>query len=200
MYSKANVHAMFTKKGIHAHIRPLAARLRAPVLPLLACALSGLLLSPIGEARAQSTLGPNAPTVLNEEARAPTAIGVTSAPWQAHFGEYAADVLRTAEPEARKETMQNLIAIAVPPTSSGIDLSATLPQFLEVVEHSPNEESRLLAVQALRVIGTDHARAPRYRRAMEQLYRIAREESSDKVRHAAASVLHDFYGGEEETQ
>jgi hypothetical protein len=190
---------MFTKEETHAHIRPLAARLFAPVLPLLAYALAGLLLSPIGEAQAQSTLEPNAPAVL-EEARAPTVIGVASAPWQAHFGEYAANVLRTAGPEAKQETMQNLIAIAVPPTGSGIDLSATLPQFLEVIEHSPREESRLMAVQALQVIGTDHARSRRYRRAMEELYRIVQKESSDRVRRAAASALHNFYGENAETQ
>ncbi len=191
---------MFTKKGTNAHIRSLAARFLAPVLPLLACALAGLLLRPAGTAQAQSTLEPNAPKVLNEEGRAPTAIGVTSGPWRAHFGEYAAEVLRTAGPEARKEAMHNLIAIAVPPTGRPIDLSATLPQLLEVVEHSSSEESRLMAVQALQVIGTDHARASRYRRAMEELYRIAQEEPSDRVRDAAASVLHDFYGGEAEAQ
>jgi hypothetical protein len=166
----------------------------------LACGLAALLLSPVGAVQAQSTLGPNAPTVPSEEARAPTAIGVASGPWQAHFGEYAAEVLRAAEPEARTEALQNLIAIAVTPTGDGVDLSAALPQLLAVVEHSRGEEVRLMALQALRVVGTDHARTPQYRRAMEALYQIAQKTSSDPVRRAAAGVLASFYGTEAEAR
>lgn len=191
---------MFTQASANVHIRYFINRLFAPILPLLVCALAGLVLGPAGTAQAQNDIQPNMPKVIVEGAPTPATnlIGVTTAPWRAHFGEHAADVLRTADPQAKQEVMRDLITVTT--NSSSIDLSAALPQLLEVVEHSPSEDSRLMAVQALAVIGTDHSREPRYGKTMEELYRIAQEESSEKVRRAAADVLLNHYGDEEEKQ
>jgi hypothetical protein len=51
-----------------------------------------------------------------------------------------------------------------------------------------------MAIQALRKIGTDHASTSVYREALHRLYRIAQDDASERVRRAAAEVLHAFFG------
>lgn len=189
---------MFTQASTNAHIRHFTARLVAPILPLLVCGLVGLVLGPPETARAQTDVKPNMPKVVVENAPTPTGntFNITSAPWRAHFGEHAADVLSEADPEAEQAAMRDLIEVATYGEGE-VDLTATLPELLEVAEHSASEVSRLMAMEAVASIGTKHSQEPRYREAMEKLYRIAQEESSDRVRRAATGVLLDFYGDEE---
>lgn len=196
-HSKAKVNAMFTKKRANPDIRYFVARLIAPILPILVCGLMGIVLSPTGTAQAQNAVQPDIPRVIVEGAPSPTTnlVGVTTAPWRSHFGEHAADVLRASGPQAKQEAMQDLIAVTA--NGSKIDLTGTLSELLEVVEHGASEESRLMALQTLHVIGIEHSDEGDYRETMRKLYRIAQEESSERVRGAAADLLSDYYGTED---
>lgn len=189
---------MFTQTSASAHIRYFIARLVAPSLPVLVCALMVLVLCPHGTAQAQNAGQTAMQKVFVEGVPTPATnvIGVTTAPWRAHFGEHAAKVLRRADPETKREAMCDLIALTM--NSNSIDLTATLPQLLSIAEHGTSELSRLVAVEALQEIGTEHSQEPRYRKAMEKLSRIAQEESSNRVRRGANDLLLDFYGDEEE--
>ncbi len=190
---------MFTLVSAHVHIRDFTNHLRALLLPVLAYSLlAGLTLGAVETAQAQPDTESNMPKVVDENATTPVnnAFEVTSALWRVHFGDYAADVLRGAGPDAKREVMLDLIVVARN-DNGRTDLSATLSPLLEIVKNGASSEHRLLALQAIHLIGTEHSMASRYRRAMEKLYRIAHEISSDNVRRGAADVLMDYYGGKE---
>lgn len=193
---------MFTQASFNAHIRHFANRLSVPLLPLLACTLLvGLALGPVETARAQTDVEPTMPKVVFEDAPKPGTyvFGITSAPWRTHFGEYAAEVLQGADPEAQLAALQDLIVLASSSEGS-IDLSETLTPLVQLVDQGISKDHSLMALQALHVIGTEHSIEPRYRQAMEKLYRTEHEDFSGEVRQAAAGVLVDFYGTGEQEQ
>jgi hypothetical protein len=55
-----------------------------------------------------------------------------------------------------------------------------------------------MALQALYLIGTEHSSEAEYRRAMEKLYQIAREEPEGQVRSSAVATLIGFYGSKKD--
>lgn len=186
---------MFTQTSDNAPIRYFTARLVAPILPLLVCALMGLVLGSTETAQAQTDVEPTMPKVVVEEApSAPTkALGIENAVWRAHFGEQAAELLGQHGQKVKETAMRNLITVATT-GEAGIDLSAALPPLLQIAKRGATEERRLMALQAIQAIGTEHSPESLYRRAMEQIYRAKQEESSEDVRRAATDVLLDFYG------
>ena len=196
---KAKVNVMFAQAKIHAHIRALTTYLNTLRLPLLAVALlAGGVFGPAGTAWAQVDDEPAISKVVFEKAPVSSADGlrVTNAPWRTHFGEHAAMVLRESNSSAKKVAMRDLIVLA---NGRGeMDLSATLPPLLRIVEVGPSTVHRLMALQALYLIGTEHSSESEYRRAMEKLYQIAREEPRGQVRSSAVATLIGFYGSKKD--
>ena len=190
---------MFAQAKIRTHIRALTHQLRDLRIPLLAVALLvGGALGPAGTVRGQADEEVVAQKVVFENAPASPADGlrVTNAPWRTYFGEHAATVLRESNSTAKKTAMRDLIILA---SGRGeVDLSATLPPLLEIVEQGPSKVHRLMALQALYVIGTENSSEPQYRQAMEDLYQIAQEEPRSQVRSSAVATLIAFYGTKKE--
>lgn len=154
-------------------------------------------MGPAGTAWAQSGDPPAVPTVVVESASSADALSVTSAPWRMHFGTHAARVLRESNPRTREAALKDLIVLAG--TDRGtVDLSATLMPLLEIVEEGTRTEHRLMALQALSVIGVEHSSERAYGRAMAQLYEIAKTEPKNRVRHSAAATLVEFFGSSED--
>lgn len=140
-------------------------------------------------ARAQTDVVPPTPNTTVEGSG--NALDITSTIWRAHFGAQAAWVLRNESPSAADELIHGLIVVATTDQNE-IDLSHAVFPLLQVVETSSNEARRLMALQALNTIGTEHASSRLYHRAMERLYDTAQEERSERVRRAAADVLNTY--------
>lgn len=193
------MNAMFTQAKTHTLIRSFTNHRSAILFPLLACALLvGLVSGPVKTAQAQTDVRPTAPKLDVENPPAPgvNRFGITSAPWRAHFGGHAADVLRTADPESKKEAMRDLIAVAAR-SDGNIDLSDTLSPLVRIFEEGISEDHSLMALQTLDLIGTEHSSESRYRQAMREIYQAAQKKSSDQVRGVAAALLQDFFGEDE---
>lgn len=189
---------MFVRSNSSVHIRPLN-HLIPSILPLLAgVLLAGVAFHAVGEARAQTQVDSSVSEALEEATSfAPTsALGITATTWRTHFGEQTAQVLGTERPTIQHRAIRNLFRAAVT-GERGIDLSAAVTPLLQIAKSGATEERRLMAIQALGAIGTEHSADPVYQRAMKKLYQAAQEEPPGRVRRAAAAVLKDFYGGDE---
>ena len=190
---------MFAQAKIHAHIRALTTYLNTLRLPLLAVALlAGGVFGPAGTVWAQADDEAAIQEVVFERAPVSStdAVRVTNAPWRTHFGEHAATVLRESNSSAKKMAMRDLIVVTK--GRGEVDLSATLTPLLRIVEQGPSTVHRLMALQALYLIGTEHSSEPEYRRTMEELYQIAREEPRGQVRSSAIATLIEFYGSKKD--
>ncbi len=190
-HTNIDLHALF-----ESSIRLLIQRMGAGLIVFLAL---GLTLGLTGPAQAQSAettrvahadVASTAPPPATD---GPSARGfsVTSATWRAHFDRQAARVLREHSPRTANKMMQNVIVVATEGSES-IDLTMVLPELLRIIEEDACEARRLMALQALDAVGTEHARDLFYQRAMQRLYRIAQEEVSAHVRGVSATVIKDF--------
>jgi hypothetical protein len=109
-----------------------------------------------------------------------------SAQWQDHFDEQMARQLRQA-PSLRASLIE--VAIAQASKENAPSLSRTTEALLHVVDESPRQEHRVLAVQALSVIGPEHLGDKQYGRVIRRLYTLAETDPSAKVRTAVADVI-----------
>lgn len=148
-------------------------------------------MGPVETAQAQTDLHPPLPRGEAAPTSGIDALVITSAPWRAHFGQYAAEVLRGTDPKVKRAALRDLIAVARH-SEDTLDLSETVTPLVEIFEEGRSEDLSLMALQALRVIGPEHSSERRYREAMSKVYQIAQEKSSEEVRRAAASVLKTF--------
>lgn len=125
--------------------------------------------------------------------RSAAGFAISSSTWQTNFDEQAAKLLRGEYVDSiRDAALHNVIVVATQ-SPNDIDLSSTVGALLQIVENDADETRRLTAIQALHVIGTEHAKDHIYRRAMERLHQIVEEESSERVRGAAAIALATVY-------
>lgn len=114
---------------------------------------------------------------------------ISSATWNANFDAQAATMLEPGHSASIRETvLHNVIEVALQHPDE-IDFSSTVDALLEVVEEDGVEMRRLMALQALHVIGTEHAHKKYYRRGVEHLYQIMQEEPCERLRSAAADLL-----------
>lgn len=197
---KRPMNPMFTHSHVIGSIRSVTNPKSTLVLPVLVCALlAGIALAPVETARAQTDVEPTLPAMFEEEVSKPgtNALDITSAPWRVHFGEHAAKVLEGSNPRAKLEALRDLIVVASY-NEGRINLSETLTPLVGLFEQGMSTKHSLMALQALSQIGTEHSSESQYREAMWEVYQIAQEKSSEQVRRAAASVLHDFYGNDED--
>lgn len=112
-----------------------------------------------------------------------------SAHWQAHFDEQVAHALRQ-HPSMRTTYIQTVLRVA--DDHKRLDLSRTVGALLDIIEEDSSREHRLIAIQALHAIGAEHAGEERYRQALDRLYALMQEESSERVRDAAAETLTQY--------
>jgi len=117
----------------------------------------------------------------------------TRSTWQTHFDEQAAHTLREAHDASIRTTILRDVIVVAAQGSDELDLSATVGALLQICENDPSEKRRLMAIQALHVIGTVHARDRLYHHAMDRLNHIMQDEPSKRVRGVAATMLNAFY-------
>lgn len=121
----------------------------------------------------------------------PTAAESMQGRWKAHFDEQIARTLRdSSSGRVRTTLLQTLIDVAAE-EQSGMDFSAAVPALLWVIEHDPEPRRRLLALQALDLVGPDRTDETRYRRVMACLQARMPDDPSPSVRRAVASMLSD---------
>lgn len=188
---------MFTQARPNASHARFSTPSITTVLPFVAgLLLAGLALGPAQTAHAQAAepAGAKADTAATEAApdASANALGITASAWRSHFGEQAAWTLLEGSLESKKEMLRNLILVANL-DQNGIDLSAAVPWLVRVLVRSDKEEHRLMALHALGAIGTDHATEFAYRRAIEQISQLLRDEPPGHVRHVATHILDRFY-------
>lgn len=128
--------------------------------------------------------------------RAGNALGIMSPVWRAHFGKQSSLLLRTGDDAVKAQSLRNVILVANL-DRNGIDLSPAVPELVKIVKFGSTKAKRLMALQALDNIGTDHADEPVIRRAMEEIRRFLKDEQplqeSNIMHRTAAFVLYDFY-------
>ena len=105
--------------------------------------------------------------------------------WEENFDEQMARQLRQ-KPALRSSSIQAVIGQA---TDKDIRLSRTAAALLRVVEEDSNEQHRMMAIQALSVIGSEHLGEKRYEQTMNRLYALSEKEPSAKVQAAATDLL-----------
>ncbi len=121
----------------------------------------------------------------------PTATESAQARWKPHFGEQIARALRDSSSGRMRTTLlQTLIDVAVE-EGAAMDFSAAVPALLRVIEHDSAKQRRLLALQALDLVGPERADEARYRRVMARLRARMPDDPSPPVRRAVASMLSD---------
>lgn len=134
--------------------------------------------------------------------RAGNALGIMSPVWRAYFGEQTGLLLRTGNDAVKEQSLRNLILVARL-DRNGIDLSSAVPELAKIVQFGSTKAQRLMALQALSNIGTDHAKESVYRDAMADMRRFLKAEQplqeSNLIHRTAAFVVSDFYSnnGEE---
>lgn len=109
-----------------------------------------------------------------------------SSHWPTHFDRQIAHALKQ-QPSIRTSSLEVVIEIAV--ENEHIDLFRTVGALLNIIEHDSNRAHRLMAVQALHQIGSEHVGTKRYRQAMSQLYTLTQSELPEQVRVAAEQTL-----------
>ncbi|MFB6249579.1 MAG: hypothetical protein ABEL97_13515 [Salinibacter sp.] len=121
----------------------------------------------------------------------PTAAESKQGRWKPHFDEQIARALRDSSSGRMRTTLlQTLLDVAVKEGAS-MDFSAAVPALLRVIEHDPAPRRRLLALQALEVVGPERTDEARYRRVMARLRARVPDDASPAVRRAVASMLND---------
>ena len=133
------------------------------------------LLSPLG-----------VPTAFAQSTEASQENVTDSSHWRTAFDYHVAKELRQ-KPSLRMSHMKIVIEVAT--EDDDVNLSRTVGALLHVIENDPAREHRLMAVQALTTIGTDHTARKRYRKAMARLYALMQTEPSAQVRGVAANSL-----------
>lgn len=121
----------------------------------------------------------------------PTAAESAQGQWKAHFDEQIARALRDSSSGRMRATLlQTLIDVAIE-EGGPMEFSAAVPALLRVVEHDAEPRRRLLALQALSLIGPKQTDEARYRRIMTRLRARVPDDASPPVRRAVASLLSD---------
>jgi len=121
----------------------------------------------------------------------PEATESAQAQWKPHFDEQIARALRDSSSGRMRTTLlQTLIDVAVT-EGAAMDFSAAVPALLRVIEHDPAPQRRLLALQALDLVGPERTDEARYRRLMTRLRTRMPDDPSPPVRRAVASMLSD---------
>lgn len=115
-----------------------------------------------------------------------------SVQWRAHFDEQAAQELRQ-KPSLRTDLLQIVIDQAA--GHEQLDLPKTAGALLHVIENDSHRRHRLMAVQALGIIGAEHAGEAQYQEVMNRLYALMKEEPSDRLRGVAADAIDQFQSG-----
>jgi len=156
-----------------------------------AALLGGALLLTVGLAgpvQAQSTPSGSAARSASDGAEATE---TTRERWKSHFGEQIAHALRDSSSGRMRATLlRTLIDVAIE-EGSAMDFSAAVSALLRVVEHDPVPRRRLLALQALSLVGPERADEARYRSVMARLRTRLPDDPSPPVRRAVASMLSD---------
>ncbi len=116
-----------------------------------------------------------------------------SARWLANFDLQVARQLRKSTAEIRVDLLEVLIEQAS--KRENLKLPQTASALLHVVETSKSRGNRMMAVQALSEVGPAQVGEVRYGRAMNQLYALGQEETSDQVRGAIAEVVTNYQAG-----
>jgi hypothetical protein len=121
----------------------------------------------------------------------PTAAESAEGRWKAHFDEQIAQALRdSSSGRVRTTLLQTLIDVAAE-DRSGMDFSAAVPALLRVIERDAEPRRRLLALQALALVGPERTDEARYRHVMTRLQARVSDEASPPVQRAVASLLSD---------
>lgn len=108
--------------------------------------------------------------------------------WAENFDEQMAHQLRQ-KPALRASSIQ---AVTGQAADKDIRLTETAAALLHVVEEDPSEQHRMMAIQALSVIGPEHLGEKRYEQAMNRLYALSEEDPSAEIRTAAADALTQY--------
>ncbi|PSQ93769.1 MAG: hypothetical protein BRD30_01200 [Bacteroidetes bacterium QH_2_63_10] len=109
--------------------------------------------------------------------------------WEENFDEQMARQLKQ-KPALRASLIEVVIDQAL--RKEDLRLTGTAEALLHVVEEGSDEQHRVLAIQALSVIGPEHLGEERYEQTMNQLYVLSEEDPSAEVQTAAAEVLTQY--------
>jgi len=112
--------------------------------------------------------------------------------WQENFDEQMARQLKQ-EPSLRGSLIKVVIDQAA--KKEDLRLSETADALLDVIEEDPGEQRRVLAIQALSVIGTEHLGEEQYGQVMNRLYALSKEDPSAEVRAAAGDLITRYQAG-----
>ena len=112
--------------------------------------------------------------------------------WQENSDEQMARQLNQ-EPSLRGSLIRVVIDQAA--KKEDLRLSETADALLDVIEEDPGEQRRVLAIQALSVIGTDHLGEEQYGQVMSRLYALSKEDPSAEVRAAAGDLITRYQAG-----
>jgi len=132
------------------------------------------------------TVGLVGGTAVASAQTASTSAESASPQWQENFDEQVAPQLRQ-ESSMRATLIQVVIEEAS--RDEDLNLPRTTEALLHVIENDTSQKHRLLAIQALSVIGPEHAGEKRYEEAMSRLYTLAEKEQSEQVRKGMISVI-----------
>jgi hypothetical protein len=160
------------------------------VRPLILARARSLALLGLTAVLAVGLSGPAQAQSASAAPDAPTAAESVQGRWEAHFGDQIARALRDSSSGRMRATLlRTLIDVAIE-TESTVDGSAAVPALLRVIERDV-ESRRLLALQALALVGPERTDEARYRRVMARLRARMPDDPSPPVRRAVASLLSD---------
>ena len=123
---------------------------------------------------------------------APADHAAPSDQWQENFDEQMARQLKQ-EPSLRGSLIKVVIDQAA--KKEDLRLSETADALLDVIEEDPGEQRRVLAIQALSLIGTEHLGEEQYGQVMNRLYALSEEDPSAEVRAAAGDLITRYQAG-----
>lgn len=126
-------------------------------------------------------------TVQAQDATMPTATVENVPVWVQHFGEQLSQELESPVEEVRHQALQHAAYFASF-YGDQIDLSAALPNLLEIYRQDGDEACRLLAVAAIHAIGDEPTM-----RAVRKMTGVW-EDPSMRVRLVTLAALADYYG------
>ena len=123
---------------------------------------------------------------------APADHAAPSDQWQENFDEQMARQLKQ-EPSLQGSLIEVVIDQAA--KKEDLHLSETADALLDVIEEDPGEQRRVLAIQALSAIGTEHLGEEQYGQVMNRLYALSEEDPSAEVRAAAGDLITRYQAG-----
>lgn len=131
-----------------------------------------------------------APAAFAQQPDAKPADAITEVPtWVANIGEQLNAELTSPVETIRHAALRHIAYFAYF-YGDDLDLTATLPQLLEIYENDPSERCRMISVAALHAIGDETA--------MQDLRRMAvmdfEEGPSTRLHLVTLAALSDFYG------